>query len=59
MTLLICIGLLLPTNSYAYFTEETIEKEFIDLLLLYANNECNARNFSQRIWYILTFLSTN
>lgn len=52
MTLLLCIGLFSSTNGSAYFTEETIEKEFIDLFVSYINNECYARNFDQRIWYL-------
>jgi hypothetical protein len=58
MTLLLCIGLFFSTNSDAgvYFTEETVEKEFIDLFVLYINNECHARNFGQRIWYLFIFL---
>lgn len=56
MTLLFCIGLFFSANSRAYLIEaneeEATEREPIDLLLVLPNNdECDARNFSQRIWY--------
>lgn len=56
MTLLLCIGLFFSANSRAYLIEEeATEKEPINRFITRApvpiNDECNARNFSQRIWY--------